>query len=139
MGEVKESHKNLAVAYYACYDYQKAHDMVHHDWMLRVYDWMGIPEKICKVIKKLMNGWKTRLEVKTNKEVLLSRWINIKKGFLQGDTYSPIGFCLTEIPVMMMLQETDGYKMGLPGDRQLTRTHSLFIDDLKTYQENLGN
>ena len=37
---------------------------------------------------------------------------------------------------MMMLQETDGYKMGLPGDRQLTRTHSLFIDDLKTYQEN---
>ena len=133
MGEVKDYHRNLAVAYY---DYQKAYDMVHHDWMLRVYDWMGIPEKICKVIKKLMNGWKTRLEVKTNKEVLLSRWINIKKGFLQEDTYSPIGFCLTEIPVMMMLQETDGYKMGLPGDRQLKRTHSLFIDDLKTYQEN---
>ena len=40
MEEVKEYHGNLAVAYY---DYKKAYDKVHHDWMLRVYSWMGIP------------------------------------------------------------------------------------------------
>ena len=54
-----------------------------------------------------------------------------KKGFLQGDTY-PVGFCCTEIPVMMFLEESDGYKMGPPFKREIKRTHSLFIDDLKT-------
>ena len=29
MREVRDHHLNLAVAYY---DYQKAYDMVHHDW-----------------------------------------------------------------------------------------------------------
>ena len=31
MEEVKIQHRNLAVAYY---DYKKAYDKVHHDWML---------------------------------------------------------------------------------------------------------
>ena len=31
MEEVKTQHKNLAVAFY---DYKKAYDKVHHDWML---------------------------------------------------------------------------------------------------------
>ena len=35
----------------------------------------------------------------------------------------------------MFLEETDGYKMGSPGERMIKRTHSLFIDDLKVYQE----
>ena len=40
--------------------------MVQHDWMLRVYRWMGVPEKVVNVISKLMSGWKTRLEVTEN-------------------------------------------------------------------------
>ena len=67
------------------------------------------------------------------REVKTSRWIKIRKGFLQGDSYSPVGFCLTEVPIAMMLEETDGYKMGQLGERDLTRTHSFFIDDLKVY------
>ena len=35
MEEVRTHKRNLAVAYY---DYRKAYDMVHHDWMLRVYE-----------------------------------------------------------------------------------------------------
>ena len=40
MEEVKTYNRNLAVAFY---DYQKAYDKVHHDWMIRVYEWIGIP------------------------------------------------------------------------------------------------
>ena len=83
-----------------------------------------------------MEGWKTRLEVTDKGKVKTSTWIKIRKGFLQGDSYSPVGFCLTEVPIAMMLEETDGYKMGQPGEKDLTRTHSFFIDDLKVYQEN---
>ena len=35
----------------------------------------------------------------------------------------------------MLLDTKDGYKMGRTGERDVKRTHSLFIDDLKVYQE----
>ena len=133
MGEGRENQRNIAVAYY---DYRKAYDMVHHDWMLRVYEWMGIAEKVRKAIGKLTKRWRTHLEVKVENTTMRSRWINIKKEFLQGDTFSPVGFCCMEIPVVTLLEETDGYKIGPLGNRIIKRTHGLFISDLKTYQEN---
>ena len=80
MDEVRNQQRNLAVA---SYDYQKAYDMVRHDWIARVYQWMGVPEKVVNVIVKLMEGWNTRLEVTEDGKVLTSRKINIGKGFLQ--------------------------------------------------------
>ena len=132
MDEVKGQQRNLAVAFY---DYQKAYDMVRHDWMIRVYQWMGVPEKLIEVVKKLMKGWKTKLEVTENRKKIVSRLINVTRGFLQGDSFSPVGFCLTEVPVAMLMEGSDGYKMGKGGERRVKRTHSLFIDDLKIYQE----
>ena len=131
--EVRTHKRNLAVAYYDC---PKAYDMVHHDWMLRVYEWMGIPKSVCKVIEQLMVRWRTRLEVFDQGKKVVSRWIKIKRGFPQGDSYSPVGFCLTEIPIAMLLKGTEGYRMGPPGNREVIRTHNLFIDELKVYQEN---
>ena len=43
----------------------------------------------------------------------------IRRDFLQGETYSPVGFCCTRIPVMMLLEESDGYKMGPPGKTEI--------------------
>ena len=50
-------------------------------------------------------------------------------GFLQGDSYSPVGFCISEIPVCKLLQQSKV-------NRNISRTHSLFINDLKQYQGN---
>ena len=55
-----------------------------------------------------MEGWKTRLKENENGKVSKSRTINIVKLFLQGDSYSPVGFCLTEVTVAMLIGETDG-------------------------------
>ena len=60
MEEVKQYHRNLAVAFY---DYKKAYDKVHNDWMLRVYQWTGIPREVVQLISVLMEKWKTRLEI----------------------------------------------------------------------------
>ena len=114
---------------------RRHNDKVHHDWMLRVYRWMRIPEDVIKVIERLMQNWKTRLEVNTDGRKMTSRWIQILCGFLQGDSYSPVGFCLSEVPICMLLSETRGYRMELPEHRTVKRTDSLFIDDLKMYQE----
>ena len=82
-----------------------------------------------------MRYWKTWLEIWNEGEKKVSRWINIMCGFLQGDSYSPVGFCLSEVPVCKLLKETKGYRMGQSGKREVNRTHSLFIDALKVYQE----
>ena len=54
-------------------------------------------------------------------EQIIIEPIDIKKGFVQSDTYSPVGFCCTEIPVMMLLEESDGYNMGPPS------THTVYF------------
>lgn len=133
MDEVRNHKRNLAVAYY---DYQKAYDRVHHEWMLKVYNWMGFPEKVVGLINQVMKTWKTKLEVSIDGKKVTSRLIDIKRGFLQGDSFSPVGFCLTEVPIAMLLEDSEGYLMGPPGSRLLKKTHSLFIDDLKIYQHN---
>ena len=41
------------------------------------------------------------------------------------------------MPVVTLLEESHGYKMGPPDQREIKCIHSLFIDELKTYQQNL--
>jgi hypothetical protein len=43
LDEVRKKKRNLAVAFY---NYRKAYDIVRHDWMLRVYRLIGVPEKM---------------------------------------------------------------------------------------------
>ena len=83
MEEVKKYHRNLAVAFYGC---KKADDKMHHDWMIRVYEWIGIPKQLIQIIEQLMRKWKTRLEVWNDGENMMSRWIDISCKFLQGDS-----------------------------------------------------
>ena len=65
IGEVRDHHDKMAVAYY---DYQKAYDMVHHNWMLKVYECMGTEEKIRNVIE-VMKKQKTHLEVRNGNKL----------------------------------------------------------------------
>ena len=57
--EVKTQHRNLAVAFYDC---KKAYDKGHHDWMLRVYSWMGLP---ANVISLRLEIWNKQMLTKT--------------------------------------------------------------------------
>ena len=132
MEEVRYYHRDLSIAYY---DYKKAYDFVNHDWINIVFDWMRIDGAVRKVISRMMDGWKTRLNVMHNGESKKSRWIRFNRGFLQGDSFSPVGFCICEIPVLMLIDNLQGYRMGPPGARIVNKTHSLFLDDLKVYQE----
>ena len=62
---------------------------------------------------------------------MTSQWIQMLCSFLQGDSYSPVGFYISEIPVCILLQHSCGYRMGEPGSCIVKRTHSLFVDDVK--------
>ena len=77
--------------------------------MLRVYEWIGIPKDVIELIYQLMSKWKTRLEIWHKGEKVTSRWIEILCGFLLGDSYSHVGFSISEILVFKLLQESKGY------------------------------
>ena len=77
--EIKQHHHNLAAAFY---DYKNAYDKVHHDWMIRVYEWIGIPRSVIKLIKELMRKCKTKLEIWRIFEKMTRQWIQILCGFL---------------------------------------------------------
>ena len=51
MDQVKNQQRHLALAFH---DYQKAYDIVRHNWMTSVYQWMRVPEKVVMVIIKLI-------------------------------------------------------------------------------------
>ena len=78
------------------------------------------------VIVKLMQGWKTRLEVTEDGNVLTNTKINIRKGFLQGDSYSPVGLCLTEVPISLLIEETDMYTMGQTKKKVKKNTQPIY-------------
>ena len=78
-----------------------------------------------------MSKWKSRLEIWKEGEKFTSRWIEISCGFLRGDSDSPIGFCISEIPICKLLHHCKGCRVGELGNRNVSRTHSLFVDDLK--------
>lgn len=59
------------------------------------------------------------------KRQTFSRWINIKKGFFREDRYPPVRYFLKEVPIAMLLEETDGYRMVVARGSNTKRTHSL--------------
>ena len=129
---MKTYQRILVVAFY---DYKKAYDKVHHDWMLRVYKWIGILDNVITLLSLIMRKWKITLGIWKDGEKSISRWIDIMCHFLQGNSYSPVGFCISEIPICQLFQESKGYRMRQPGKKDLKSTHSFFLHDLKVYQE----
>ena len=119
--EVKEHQRTVAAVYY---DYQKAYDTVPHEWQIDVMQWLIFHRNIIKIMKRLQSIWKTQLIVKNVNEKMTSRLIRFKRGFYQGDNLSPVGFCITEIPLGQKLAQ----RPGLPARTtklQRSQGHSL--------------
>jgi hypothetical protein len=58
-----------------------------------------VNNKIINFCKSSMEKWSTRLQLKTNQELLQSRLIKINRGIFQGDSLSPLLFCIALIPI----------------------------------------
>jgi hypothetical protein len=119
--------RNLHMAYI---DYSKAFDSVPHDWLLKVLQMYRVCPKIQKMLDIMMRSWKIKLHV--DKKNVGN--INIKRGIFQGDSLSPMWFCLALNPMSRMLNRCKiGYKIIVEQERRLN--HMLYMDDLKLYAE----
>ena len=93
-----------------------------------------IDEKVINILQQLHNIWTTRLEIWDEGAIKRSKPIKFKRGFFQGDAFSPVGFCITEIPLGILLDKVPGYMLGERNNRNTKVNRFYFIDDLKMVQ-----
>jgi hypothetical protein len=75
-------------------DYQKAFDRVPHSWIIKSLKIIGINTKVLSFTKKVMGYWRTRMCLHTENKLKETEDIKIQCGIFQGDSLSPLLFCI---------------------------------------------
>lgn len=129
--DAKRKRKHLSMGWI---DYQKAFDSVPHSWLLKILELNKVNASIIGFLRKAMCKWTVNLLLNTTTETIQAGSINIKRGIFQGDSLSPLLFCMALFPLSKELSESGkGYLI----DRyQKPVSHLIYIDDLKLYGKN---
>ena len=91
-------------------DYRKAFDSVPHDWIINALKLYKISPIIINFLKINISLGKTNLLLSHEKGTLKSNKIYINCGVFQGDSLSPLIFCLALSPLFTILNGTEyGY------------------------------
>jgi hypothetical protein len=88
---------------------------------------VGVNDSVVKFCKYSMEKWSTKLQLKTNQELMKSKHININRVIFQGDSLSPLLFCIAIIPLTNELHRSGYHVHG--SERKIS--HLLYMDDLK--------
>ena len=123
--EVTKSRKrNLTTAWI---DYKTAFDSVPHSWIIKCLEFYKISSVMKEFIESSMKKWKTTLYLNHGEGTLRSRTININNGISQGDSLSPLLFCIALAPLSSLINDSGyGFKIS----------HLFYMDDLKTFAKN---
>lgn len=122
----EKAKKNKRSLYWGYIDYQKAFDSVPHSWLLGVLDLYKISPKIQATLRYLMTQWQTTLQLHSKQ----LGTININRGIFQGDSLSPLWFCLALAPLTTMLNKGN---CGPEITANQKLTHLIYMDDIKIY------
>ena len=117
-------------------DYRKAYDSVPHSWIMKCIDLYKIHPMIKKTMMEHLQMWQTTITLHHEKGKTTIPNIKIKKGIFQGDSLSPLLFCLAIDPLSKLLNKCHGaYNLsnGRQQDPSKNINHLLFMDDLKLY------
>ena len=93
-------------------DYKKAYDSVPHAWIKRMLSLYKVHETIIRFITYLMPTWRTKLFLPTKHGTVETDDIFFRRGIFQGDSLSPLLFCLALAPISAMLVRAKlGYRI----------------------------
>nr|AAA92147.1 reverse transcriptase [Bombyx mori] len=96
MKHATTKNRNLHCTYI---DYKKAFDSIPHSWLIQVLEIYKINPIIISFLRNIMTHWQTTLKLKNPPNFVTTRQIAIKKGIYQGDSLSPLWFCLALNPL----------------------------------------
>ena len=103
--DCKKKKKNLSMTWI---DYRKAYDSVPHRWILKTLQMYRFNEKLIKFVRTSISNWKTTMKLSYNDRCITTDHIKVKRGIFQGDSFSPLLFCLALVPLTSELA-TSGY------------------------------
>nr|XP_037873333.1 uncharacterized protein LOC119629884 [Bombyx mori] len=127
--QVRRGKRNVHMAWI---DYKKAYDSVPHTWLMRVLELYKINPILCSFLSSCMGQWSTFLSQPGQMTSSAApNLIRIKRGIFQGDSLSPLWFCLALNPLSTLLKDsTLGYRLRRGAE---AISHLLFMDDLKLF------
>lgn len=115
-------------------DFEKAFDSVSQPWLRVALKAVKLHPRIRQLLEALMQCWVVRYEVVRNGKVCKSDKLEVKNGLLQGDTLSPMLYCLSVAAISDAINELPRVEVVVPGQGVLLKiNHLLFIDDLKGF------
>ena len=85
------------------------------------------------MIKSLMGTWATKLYLSSTETDI----IKYQTGVLQGDFMALVLFIPSVNPLSFLLSKLPGYKVGPPGKSRNSKSHLFFVNDLKTYAQDI--
>jgi len=80
-----------------------------------------------------MKQWRLQMTIAYQSSKVTTDPINVRRGIFQGDSLSPLLFCLALQPISTELDRgRTGYKVNV-GPEALVINHQLYMDDIKLY------
>ena len=125
--EAKRKRKSLSVAWI---DYQKAYDRVPQDWLQFVLMDINPPAVVTHVVGELVRLWQTVFFVGAGKDAVQVE-LKYRRGLFQGDSLSPLLYCLSIAPLSTALRSSGGGFRLEHGDTLVS--HLCFMDDVKVF------
>jgi hypothetical protein len=119
---------------YRIHRLQKAYDTVPHSWLIKILKIYKINLDLINFLSHVMTFWRTTLNLSINNTKLKSEPIQIKRGIYQGNSLSPLWFCLAINPLTNLLNSTGyGFNIRLNNTTLSKLNHLLYMDDIKLY------
>ena len=84
-------------------------------------------------IKNIVKTWEISIEINTKNGKEKIETIRVNRGILQGDSFCVTLFIMSVNPLAWYIRSTEGYNSTCHLNEKIT--HSLYIDDLKTYHK----
>jgi hypothetical protein len=131
LDDARSRKKNLSVAWI---DYQKAFDSIPHSWILECLKLYRVSPRVVHFLTHIMPTWRTTMTLQGARDKVVTREINIRCGIFQGDSLSPLLFCLAINPLSELLNSSGvGYHVGKGKTENHFVNHLLYMDDLKLF------
>ena len=129
--QAKISHRNI---YTTFIDYKKAFDSVPHSWLIDTLHIYKIHPTLITFLHHTMQYWNTIIKLYTQDTQITTQPIHIRRGIFQGDSLSPLWFCLALNPLSHIL-DASGYGYNIRHNKTTLHkiTHLMYMDDIKLY------
>ena len=118
-------------------DYAKAFDSVPHSYIKWLLNAVRVPSPLKRFLDRLMKQWRVKYEVRSpGGETVRSSYLQIRSGVLQGDSFSPLLFCLAMAPISHAINSLEGRYVTASGKlkgMQTSLSHLFYMDDLKLF------